>query len=375
MTSDGIYRSPTLEFLITNACNLRCKYCFLTNGRLGYEQADIETIKDFIKQRGSQSFYVFGGEPLVNIKGICELIDYAESLDLPNKEEVLHGLRKITTNGTLIEKHLDLIRQYKLELQISLDGDEEGNSDRVTIDGQNSFNQVIRGVELCQEHKIPYTIHGVLSQRTALRYAEIVVFLFNLLRKDPQKTLDQAIDYFKGNYSMFVLEEDYTDSFINLFLTQLEKLAYWIDNASEFSEDQKKRFFTYTILRPEVYGVCGAGTGLKTINGTNTMYPCHRAVDNPHKSLGNLLDSSYQENLEYYSSLLEQKLMGFVYSPFFYLAGLISSKKSSVGWAMWCPETNSEVSNDSSYVNAKYAVLVYEINRYTNYLKEKYKII
>jgi pyruvate formate lyase activating enzyme len=81
-TVDDLGHSSVVIFL--RGCELRCWYCHNKHLLSGEELVDIEEIKDSIKQSAPyvSSVTISGGEPLLQIDAVEELIDYAHSLNL-----------------------------------------------------------------------------------------------------------------------------------------------------------------------------------------------------------------------------------------------------------------------------------------------------
>ena len=79
----SIIPTRTAETLITQKCNLNCTYCFETcksNKDIDFD----ELIKGLTKDGKFDtfpinSFYIFGGEPLMNTELIEKLIDWIDS--------------------------------------------------------------------------------------------------------------------------------------------------------------------------------------------------------------------------------------------------------------------------------------------------------
>lgn len=370
MKTDNIFRTQTLEVLMTNKCNFRCKYCFLGNEHVGSD-ANLKFVKTYLEANGNQEFYTFGGEPLVNIKGIIELVEFVESNpNIRHKEAILQSMRMVTTNGTLIKKNLDLIKKYKLRFQISLDGDKKGNSQRVYANGKSTFEDVQEAIQICLDNNIEFETHGVLDMVNAPRYLEIIKFLFEL-HLDKLKDIDKTIAYFNHNFSMMIMEGEYTDKFIDIFLEQLEKTTQWIIQLP-ITATQKKTLFENIIIRKNAYGVCGASTGLKVSDEAGNIYPCHRTQGVDSLSLGSFMDASNLKNEAIYNAWSDQKRFGFMYSV--ENTKLEVKVKSDEPWTYWCPACNYE-QGDIFYINPKYVIMNKEISNFTKYLIEKYKCL
>ena len=83
-----------LVFVVTEKCNLNCKYCGLSNIRL------------------SIGFY--GRKPLINMPLINKIINYVEHLHTKDRSIIY----TMTTNCILLDKHIDFLAEKKFFLCI-----------------------------------------------------------------------------------------------------------------------------------------------------------------------------------------------------------------------------------------------------------------
>lgn len=158
-----------ITFEVTDACNLNCKYCGFGDLYFGYDNREskylkfekVKIILDYLCAIWTEnpsnhpnpltyiSFY--GGEPLLNMKVIKQTVDYIERLDV-NRKFVF----SMTTNAMLLDKYMDYLSEKDFSLLISLDGDKEAHSYRVTHNGQNSFDLVYRNIKKLQSEYPDY---------------------------------------------------------------------------------------------------------------------------------------------------------------------------------------------------------------------------
>lgn len=89
----------------------------------------------------------YGGEPLLNVILIQQIVEYIEQLPFARKRFYYN----MTTNAMLLDKYMDFLVEKEFRLLISLDGDEEGHSYRVDASGKNSFQRVFKNIKLLQE--------------------------------------------------------------------------------------------------------------------------------------------------------------------------------------------------------------------------------
>ena len=109
----------SMEFILTDACNLKCTYCHVRKSiyrmSIGQAQKHLDYIKRNFDGFRGYSLSLFGGEPLLNW-GTCRYIIDAHH-DLQTCSEIV-----LFTNGVMLEdKHLNYCRDNGVTVQISFD--------------------------------------------------------------------------------------------------------------------------------------------------------------------------------------------------------------------------------------------------------------
>lgn len=142
-------------FEVTDKCNLNCKYCTFGKFYNNYDSREnknmsFNTAKNFLdyflekrnsllnksfKKKTRINFY--GGEPLLNIDLIKQIIHYIDEKGASSLFD--YG---ITTNGTLLKKHINYLVEKNFDMVVSIDGDEECNSYRTFKNGKPTFKAV-----------------------------------------------------------------------------------------------------------------------------------------------------------------------------------------------------------------------------------------
>jgi len=157
----------TAYFLITNTCNLSCKYCVVVNNKKikNSQTMQPEMITKYLnyfyknhdKNAKEINITIYGGEPLL-YPDIIEKI-WSESIRIFNKYlDKLNFI--ILTNSLLIdEKKLELLKKNKVQVVVSLDGDEETtNANRVDKKGHGVYKQIIKKLQILKKNNINYSI-------------------------------------------------------------------------------------------------------------------------------------------------------------------------------------------------------------------------
>ena len=165
-----------LVFEVTDACNLRCKYCAYADLYEGYDQREnlklpfqkAKLIIDYLYEYWEKRYCIevndpitigfYGGEPLLNVPFIQQVINYIEGLNPIGKK--FHY--NMTTNAILLDRYMDFLAENEFRLLISLDGDEKGQSYRVDTKGKNSFDKVLANIQLLRSKYPSYFEHYVM---------------------------------------------------------------------------------------------------------------------------------------------------------------------------------------------------------------------
>jgi uncharacterized protein len=141
----------TMYLILTDHCNLACKYCFVVgNFPEKYERSRMPwnvakaAIDLFAAQRdqGSEGqIWLYGGEPFIEKALVFKCLDYIRATD-PSVKAV------IVTNGTLIDNNTaKRLCEYNVELAVSIDGPKDVNDQmRVRRNGRSSFDAAMRGI-------------------------------------------------------------------------------------------------------------------------------------------------------------------------------------------------------------------------------------
>lgn len=195
MVKEELANLKQLVFEVTDACNLRCKYCGYgelygnfderRKKMMGFESA--KRIIDFLQEIWAESrqrftnkvlfISFYGGEPLMNMPFIRQVVDYIESLDIKNRK-IQYSM---TTNAMLLDQCMDYLAEKKFNLLISLDGNEWNNSYRVTPGGENSFRKNVAHVDLLRE-KYPEYFDTYVNFNAVLHNRNTVDEIFHFIK-------------------------------------------------------------------------------------------------------------------------------------------------------------------------------------------------
>ncbi len=286
---------------MTHDCNLRCEYCFASQGTYNGEKAflSFETGKkafDFLVQssgkRRNLEVDFFGGEPLMNFETIKKLVDYGRSLEKDNNK---HFRFTVTTNGVLLdEDKINYINENMDNVVLSIDGRKETNDRmRKTINGKGSYEVIINNFK------------SFISKRGNRDYfARGTYTAYNLdFSEDVKHMREVGFDKISVEPVVALPEEKYAlkEEHIDILKQEYEKLAeYYVDS---YNTDKKFQFFHFNIELdggPCIYKRsigCGAGTEYVAVTPSGELYPCHQFVGQEEFIIGNVDDGITNEEI------------------------------------------------------------------------------
>ncbi len=171
VTKEYLEGYKMLNIYITNACNLKCKHCFMLSGKKLENELTLEDwMKVLIsfKENGGEFVTFSGGEPLM-FKNFPQIISHAHDLGL--KSTVL-------SNGLLwSDKLIHELAPFIDEIQFSLDGvDEETNS---VVRGSGHFEKVVDTIVKFANVGVKTSVattftYDNLNESTQTRYKNLV---------------------------------------------------------------------------------------------------------------------------------------------------------------------------------------------------------
>ncbi len=196
-----------MYLILTDYCNLGCKYCFIEAGfpsdyKCGSMTWDVakKAIDIFSKQREKDrvgQVWFYGGEPLLESDLFFRVLDYLTITD----PKVVPA---IVTNGTCITNDIaKRIATYpKLHVAVSLDGPAYINDQkRVFKDGRGSYVSVKAGIDNLKDAGVDYGISCTIAEHNVDSIAEVIRWLsdefhtgdigVNLLVDTPRDFVDE----------------------------------------------------------------------------------------------------------------------------------------------------------------------------------------
>lgn len=302
IVKENIIQTKQIVFETTDHCNLSCQYCslgelydFSKNDRKNINtQYAINFLKYIfnIKQRKTKlSISFFGGEPLVNFEFIEKIVEVSKQL---NSEKELELVFNMTTNATLIHKHIDFLVENNFLLLISLDGNEEGQSYRTFAkNNKNSFEKVVNNIDMLQKDYPIYfadnvSFNAVLHNRNSVK--GIYEFIYNRYLKIPRIAQLNA-DYVNADkkdlfedmfHARGKSEDEYENEGSSLLpITHTQSLLF--KELNNFLENYSINFYLSNLLyllygqvNPVPTGTCSPFQRKIFVNTYHDLLPCEK---------------------------------------------------------------------------------------------------
>lgn len=296
---DGFTPDPgqeiyALSMIISQDCNLRCRYCYADTGTFGQKRRQLMSVEtarqavDFLfAQCGNvRSLLItfFGGEPLLNFPAIRYTVEYAKQLAAQNNKEIGFS---ITTNGTLLTPQIqEFLAENEVAMMISLDGCKDvHDAARPWTNGTGSYDIVHKHLrEVAQTPAVNYsTIRATMTRNhpdmlgAANHLAELGFPSFSV---DPCYLKDDQLGFHDHNAHFQVLKEEYdrlAEEYIHRAKSGMRMPFHTFDYLMETVEKAS----------PRVYSCC-AGVGHVSIGADGSLFPCQRMVSETDYCFGDV---------------------------------------------------------------------------------------
>lgn len=277
---------------LAHDCNLRCRYCFAGQGDFGGPRGLMplttgQQALDMLFARSGQRRQVevdfFGGEPLLNLGVLRELVDYGRKQAAALGKEIKFT---VTTNALLLTPAVgDYLNQEQLSVVLSLDGRPRVHDRmRPYPGGGGSYRQVLDHAArfVASRSGTDYYIRGTFTRHN-LDFAADVLHLagagFDRISLEPV-VAGQGEDYAFREQDLTRLAAEYET------LTR-ELLAL-------YRQGRPLDYFHFNIdldggpcLAKRMTG-CGAGYEYLAVTPEGDIYPCHQFVGRGHYQMGNV---------------------------------------------------------------------------------------
>ena len=302
----------TLQWHISDRCNLRCIHCYQENKEyieLEYEKLIniLEQYKDFLRYKNMKGHInLTGGEPLCN-KNFYKLLEYMHN------DKDLYTFA-ILTNGTLITDEIaSKIAKYEpLYVQISLDGSKKVHEE---IRGKGTFEKTLNSIKHLKRYGIYTSISFTAHRKNFKEFSKVVSAGKKV--KVSRVWTDRFIPIGGAKELQdLCLNEDETKEFFKIVSAEKMKADEKIEKYIKYHKCEKiealKKNTEVSMLRAlqflecdsDIYS-CSAGVSLITIMENGDLVPCRRMPI----VIGNVLEKDKNITNLYEKSEIIQELL------------------------------------------------------------------
>lgn len=281
---------------ICHDCNLRCRYCFADEGT--YHTADkahmpvevgLRAVDFLIANSGKRKnleIDFFGGEPLMNLNTVKEVVKYARSLESSTGKTFNFTM---TTNCLLLnEENIKWLNENMYNVVLSIDGRKDiHNAVRKTPNGKDVFDIILNNaLAFCKVRgDKSYYVRGTFTAKN-LDFCDDILYLndcgFDQISMEPVVTdipdlaiREEHLAAIKKEYEKLAqeyLERRKTDKWFNFF-----HFMYDLDGGP--------------CVVKRLTG-CGSGCEYLAVTPKGDIYPCHQFAENAPYKMGNVLQST-----------------------------------------------------------------------------------
>lgn len=180
--------------IVTTACNLRCKYCYLSTmvnekpRHMTKETAKkcLEYFYNYMKKIKIEKprLVIYGGEPLLN-KEVTKFI-ISEIRKKTKTKEIPPTTIVFISNGVLLDKEMaKFLKENKVLVAISLDGPKEINDkNRIYRNNKGTYDDIIKAINLLNKEGIKPTISCTITKNNVNKLDEIIPWMYNKFEMD-----------------------------------------------------------------------------------------------------------------------------------------------------------------------------------------------
>jgi uncharacterized protein len=256
-----------LTLLVTEDCNLRCRYCFEENKRptkMTFEVAKTIIDKYLMREEGPEGVSIdfCGGEPLLEFELIKKVFEYTISSG-PWKKKFRFSLG---TNGTIMTEAMKkwFIKYPCFKMSISLDGTKEVHD----YNRSGSYDALIKNIDFFKQYD--QTVKMTISSFTIPLLADSIIHIHDLGMKPEANVVFEDV---WGS-------PEVKSKLLDVYAKELDKLVNFYQRNPELNVPRLLSHRIDVLGSGYEYGLeekyCGAGKYMCAVMPDGKEYPCHR---------------------------------------------------------------------------------------------------
>lgn len=290
-------QTANVTFQVTDACNLRCTYCYQINK--GHHAMPLEVAQKFIdmlldNDENTQQYIdtracdaiiieFIGGEPFLEVELMDQIIEYFIKRMIETDHPWQYNWRiAISSNGTLYfePKVQAFIKKWikYLSFNISIDGNKQlHDTCRIFPDGTGSYDKAIAGVR----HYVD-VLGGYMGSKMTLAPNNII-YTF-------EAVVGLIQQGYKDIYLNCIFEKGWEEKDATILYKQLKQLSdYILENNLE--DELYISMYEENMFHPkdrnDTQNWCGGNGSMISVDWKGDIYPCIRYMES---SLGNNIE-------------------------------------------------------------------------------------
>lgn len=242
-----------------------------------------------------------GGEPMT-----AGLAFYKKAMKLQKKylgdRKIINGMQ---TNGTLIDKEwCNFFLKNDFKIGVSLDGDEYLNRDRISPDGEEAFQDIIKGIKLLKSFNVKYGLLSVVNKKIIGHEKTFYLFMKSLTNS---LRLNIVVPFGMGAPQADVFNEGELDKIADSYLKIYD---LWKDDSSNDNPFMISPFdeLVGALVNNKIRTCYFSERGCKnfaSIGCDGKVYSCGRFSEDERFYMGSIMNDSFEEI--YKSSITKMK--------------------------------------------------------------------
>lgn len=261
---------------LTTKCNLECRYCYgklcddfgttFENFVVDYDlpsdiQYPVSALQQFLKQDPDLTVIFYGGEPLLQIDVMKELMD------------TINARYIIQTNGLLLDQiEPEYLNRFHTIL-ISIDGDEKLTD---YYRGNGVYQKIMQNIHLLYAHNFQGEL---IARMTVMDQTEINKQAWYLLFNDdhPFSSVHWQLDalFWKNDFNKTRFTRWVTGTYNPQITRLIEKWVTYVEDKAQVPRIYPFVGLIYSMLTSESSQLrCGAGWTVYNIQTNGTISPC-----------------------------------------------------------------------------------------------------
>jgi uncharacterized protein len=285
-----------IALFVAQSCNLGCVYCYGLGGAYGEKaglmkhdtaHASVDWLIENCGDVPSVNISFFGGEPLLNLALVKDVVAYAKERAAEHSKRVTFGM---TTNGTLLDDEaIAFLASEHVNVMVSFDGTESlQNANRPFKDGRASFDIVRSNVE--KFRAVSPKIRGRATVTGEADYTEIEATMKAIGFSSAVIVDASPVILDTENVSKSGISDKTKQTRETLFSEAAERFVAAVKDR-RFEDGPVNSMFRTLLKKSKRFYGCSLGKETVAVSQGGDIYPCHRFVGQQDEILGNVKDS------------------------------------------------------------------------------------